>query len=113
MATPDAVVEHRPSVCTACQATLDGAPVVGRERRQVQEVPPVRLRVTEHQALRVRCPSCQAVSVGAFPSEAPSRAQDGPQLRALAVYLVEEQLVPLGRVTEAEEAERRTMALGE
>jgi transposase len=101
VATPDAVVEHRPAVCTACRAELDdedGAAVVGRERRQVQELPPVRLWVTEHQALRVRCPRCQAVSVGAFPAEAPSRAQYGPQLRALAVYLVEEQLVPLGRV---------------
>jgi transposase len=98
VATPDAVVEHRPRVCAACQAELDGAAVVGRERRQVQEVPPVRLRVTEHQALRLRCPRCQQVSIGAFPEEVPSRAQYGPQLRALAVYLVEEQLVPLGRV---------------
>jgi len=98
VATPDAVVEHQPAVCTACQAELDGAVVVGRERRQVQEMPPVRLLVTEHQALRLRCPRCQAVSVGAFPAETPSRAQYGPQLRALAVYLVEEQLVPLGRV---------------
>src|SRR6202142_2190507 len=49
VATPDAVVEHRPWVCTACQAALDdddGALVVGRERRQVQELPPVRLLVT-------------------------------------------------------------------
>src|SRR5450755_100135 len=40
VATPDAVVEHRPAVCAACQAELDGADgaaVVGRERRQVQE----------------------------------------------------------------------------
>ncbi len=79
VATPDAVVEHRPAVCSACQAELDGAPVVGRERRQVQELPAVRLRVSEHRALRVRCPRCQAVSVGAFPTEAPSRAQYGPQ----------------------------------
>src|SRR5258707_9940520 len=98
VAVPDAVEEHRPAVCTACQAELDEAPAVGRERRQVQEVPPVRLLVTEHQALHVRCPRCQRVSVGAFPAETPSRAQYGPQLRALAVYLVEEQLVPLGRV---------------
>jgi transposase len=64
----------------------------------VHELPAVRLRVTEYQALHVRCPSCQAVRVGSFPAEAPSRAQYGPQLRALAVYLVEEQLIPLGRV---------------
>jgi transposase len=46
----------------------------------------------------VRGGACQAVSVGAFPAVAPSRAQYGPQLRALAVYLVEDQLLPLGRV---------------
>jgi transposase len=99
VATPDAVVEHRPAVCPHCQTPLEAAPVVGRERRQVHELPPVRrLVVTEHQAVHVRCPTCQQVSVGRFPKEAPSRAQYGPQVRALAVYLVEEQLVPLGRV---------------
>ncbi len=72
--------------------------MVLHERRQVQDLPPVRLRVTEHQALHVRCPACQHVTVGAFPPETPSRAQYGPRLRALAVYLVEAQFVPLGRV---------------
>jgi hypothetical protein len=43
----------------------------------------VRLVVTEHQVLHVRCLRCQAVSMGAFPTEAPSRAQYGPRLRAL------------------------------
>jgi transposase len=96
---PDEIVEHRPAICAHCQAGLaDDVSVVLRERRQVQELPAVRLWVREYQALHVRCPQCQAVSVGSFPAEAPSRAQYGPQLRALAVYLVEEQLVPLGRV---------------
>jgi transposase len=84
-AVVDAVVEHRPAVCSQCQTPLGGAPVVGRERRQVQDLPPLRLVVTEHQALRLRCPRCQQVSTGAFPAEAPSRAQYGPRLRALAV----------------------------
>ncbi len=102
-ATPDRVVAHRPTTCSHCQAPLADAPladapVVGRERRQVQDLPPGRLEVTEHQALHVRGPSCQQVRVGAFPAAASSRAQYGPHLRALAVYLVEEQLVPLGRV---------------
>ena len=100
MATPDAVVEHRPAVCAQCQAPLDEAAVVLRERRQVQDLPRVRLAVTEHQALHVRCPACQAVSVGAFPAEAPSRAQYGPRLRAFAVYLLQQQFVPYGRVRE-------------
>jgi transposase len=96
--TPDEVVEQRPAVCAHCQTALAGAPVFLRERRQVHELPAVRLRLTEYQALHVRCPTCARVSVGAFPAEAASRAQYGPHLRALAVYLVEEQFVPLGRV---------------
>ena len=101
VAAPDTMVEHRPVICIGCQAPLDAAaPVVLRERRQVQDLPPLRLQITEHQALHVRCPACQAVSRGAFPPEAPSRAQYGPRLRALAVYLVEQQLVPYARVQE-------------
>ncbi len=91
VATPDAVVEHRPAVCAHCHTPLDEAPVMLRERRQVQDLPRVRLVVTEHQALHVRCPRCQAVSVSAFPAEAP---------RAFAVYLLQQQFVPYGRVRE-------------
>lgn len=98
-AVPDAVVEHRPAVCAGCRRELPHtAEVVLRARRQVQDLPPVRLVVTEHQALRVRCPVCQAVTAEPFPAEVPSRAQYGPRLRALAVYLSQAQFVPLGRV---------------
>jgi transposase len=88
VATPDTVVEHRPSVCARCQAPLDElgeAAVVGHERRQVRELPALRLVVQEHRALHLRCPRCQAITVGPFPREAASRAQYGPRLRALAV----------------------------
>jgi transposase len=99
VAEPDAIVEHRPTVCAACQTSLEDsqAAVVARERRQVQELPLIRLRVTEHQALSIRCPACQQVTAGAFPAEAPSRAQYGPRLRSLAVYLVAQQFVPYAR----------------
>jgi transposase len=98
LAGPDAVVEHRPAVCASCQTPLQGGElVVLRERRQVQELPPLRLQVIEQQALHLRCPSCGQGSAGTFPAETPSRAQYGPRLRALAVYLVPAQFVPFGR----------------
>src|SRR5689334_16001641 len=101
VALPDAVVEHRPIACAACQTRLgEDTTVVLRERRQVQDLPVVRLQITEHQALHVRCPACAHVSVGVFPAAAPSRAQYGPRLRALAVYLLEQQLIPYARVRE-------------
>jgi transposase len=101
VALPDELVEHRPTVCTTCQTALhEAVPVEGYERRQVRDVPPVRLVVREHRALRVRCPACGQVSRGTFPAEAPSRAQYGPRLRGLAVYLVEQHLIPYARVRE-------------
>jgi transposase len=60
----------------------------------------VRLLIREHRARHVRCPAGRPVSVGSFPAEAPSRAQYGPQVRALAVYLREQQLLPSARVRE-------------
>jgi transposase len=99
VATPGEVVEHRPAVCGQCQTPLADGEVVLYERRQVQELPAVvRLVVSEHRALHVRCLACGHLSVGAFPAEAPSRAQYGSRVRALAVYLVEQQHLPLGRV---------------
>jgi transposase len=59
VATPDRVRGHRPSVCQVCCVPLPSdAPVVLRERRQVYEVPPLRLVVHERHALHLRCPTC-------------------------------------------------------
>jgi transposase len=96
---PDEVVEQRPVVCVKCQAPPGlGAPVVAQERRQVQDLPSVRLPTTEYQSLHLRCPVCAHISVGTFPLQAASRAQYGSRLRAVAVYLLEQQLVPYARV---------------
>jgi transposase len=76
VAVPDEVVEHRPPHCGACHEAWDAeAVVVLRERRQVQEVPPLRLHIHEQHVAHVRCPRCAHVTAGTFPPEAPSRVQ--------------------------------------
>jgi transposase len=96
--TPDEVITHHPTQCPRCQTPLQWVAPHAEERRQVVEVPPVRLQVREHRAAHVRCPGCGSLAVAAFPAEVPSRIQYGPRLRALVVYLVEQQLVPYARV---------------
>ncbi len=64
------------------------------------DLPEVRLVVREHQVEEVCCPACQQVNRGSFPTGVEAPAQYGPQMRALAVYLHEYQLVPLARVSE-------------
>ncbi len=101
VAQPDATQAHVPAVCGQCHQPLDGVPGVVVERRQVQDVPPLRLEVTEHHALAVRCPACHAVTRGVFPDAVRAPAQYGPRVRALAVYLHHYQVVPQERTHEA------------
>ena len=98
---PDTVVPHVPTVCVGCGASLESAPEVGRDRRQVIEIPPPRPEVTEHQAAQKACPLCQVVTVAEFPSEVTQPVQYGPRTKATAVYLQTYQLLPYERTVEA------------
>lgn len=66
----------------------------------MHDVPEIRLLVREHQVEEVCCPACQRLSRGTFPAGVEAPVQYGPQMRALAIYLHEYQLVPLARVSE-------------
>src|SRR5262249_11087362 len=46
---PDVVMTHRPTHCGGCQHPLPDDAPAWSERRQVHELPAVRLAVTEHQ----------------------------------------------------------------
>ncbi len=100
VATPDAVETHRPTQCGTCQQRLPADAPSWIERRQVQELPVVRLHVTEHQILHVRCPACGATTEATAPAGVSAPQQYGPRLRAVATYLVQQQFVPYARVRE-------------
>lgn len=100
VAVPDVQVLHRPAVCSACQCPLEGLAGQVVERRQVQDLPPLNLVVTEHQVVTVCCQECQAVTRGTFPLDVSAPAQYGPHLRALAVYFNQYPLLPEERTCE-------------
>jgi transposase len=62
-------VEHRPRECQHCQAKLgaEGGQVL--ERRQVFELPPLQLEVTEHCSYAQTCRACGLETRGVFPKE--------------------------------------------
>lgn len=99
-AKPDRVEVHSPEACSRCGQSLDAAPVVGVERRQVVDLPKVLFEVTEHQAESRRC-GCGEVSSGTFPENVAAPVQYGPRLVSVAVYFSQYQLVPMERVGEA------------
>jgi transposase len=97
--TPDQVVDHRPSHCEACQRELGTVGQI-KERRQVHELPILRLMVTEHQVEVLTCPMCQHQTVGRFPRGVQAPGHYGPGVQALAVYLSQYQLLPMERIGE-------------
>ena len=100
LASADEVVRHRPLVCCRGPQPLEGVTGTVKERRQIHDLPEVRLLVREHQVEEVGCPRCQQASWGSFPAGVEAPGQSGPNLRALAVYLHQYQLVPLARTCE-------------
>lgn len=97
---PDAVVVHTPSQCKACGQSLEAVTATRRERRQVVDIPPVKVQVIEHQAETKQCPRCGAETTGAFPEAVKAPAQYGPGVATVGVYLNQEQLLPLERTCE-------------
>ena len=99
VADPDVVVHHTPSACTSCGSGLGDAEVVGTERRQVFELPRIRLVVTEHVAERRRC-RCGSTTKATFPRDAIAPACYGPSVRSLAAYLAVHQHLPMDRMAQ-------------
>jgi transposase len=100
-AKPDVVERHEAQVCRHCLTGLTGAMVTGVEKRQVFDLPEPRLTVTEHQGMVYRCARCRGRTTASFPEGVISPAQYGPRVRAAAVYLHVQQLVPEDRAAQA------------
>jgi transposase len=96
---PDRLVPHVPARCAACGEDLSGAEVIGEVVRQVLDVAPVSVSATDHVAERRRC-HCGHETVGSFPPAARAPVCWGPEVRALAVYLMDRQHLPLERTAE-------------
>jgi len=99
-ATPDQTVAHHPGQCDHCGSSLAGVSAVAVARRQVVDLPPLALVVTEHQAATVCCPHCQQPTSAPFPAHVAAPVQYGPQLLGLGVYLRHYQLLPYARIRE-------------
>lgn len=99
-ATADEIVVHPAEICSHCRADLRAIAARTIERRQVVDVPPVRLHITEHQAERKCCPHCQRETRADFPQEVKASIQYGSGIGALAVYLVIHHLLPYQRAAE-------------
>lgn len=97
---PDHTVVHKVERCRHCAYSLSDVVAIAYDKRQVFEIPPQQLEVTEHQAEMKACPKCHQKSVAVFPADVTHRTQYGPRFKAIAVYLLNQQLLPYERTAE-------------
>jgi transposase len=100
VAEPDHLEIHPIGHCPYCQTDLTQIAATGHEKRQVFDIPAVRLEVTEHQAEMKQCPGCRQQVQGVFPSHVTQPTQYGPRLKAQTSYLNVYQFIPLARTEE-------------
>jgi transposase len=97
---PDERLRHEPGPCTGCGADLAQAPEVGMQRRQVFDLPPMTVRVTEHQLVARRC-ACGITTCGTAPQGVTAPVQYGPRITAIILYLYVGQFLSKKRTAQA------------
>jgi len=100
VAQPEHIERHYATKCPYCATDLNDVVSERYEKRQVFDIPPVQITVTEHQAESKQCPHCRRQVRGTFPTNVTRPVQYGPRLKAQAVYLNNYQLIPLARSCE-------------
>ena len=100
VADPDEVERHEPRRCGGCGHDLAGCPEAAVERRQVFELPPMAVRVTEHQLVARRC-GCGATTGAAAPEGVTAPVSYGPRITAVVLYLYVGQFLSKKRAAQA------------
>lgn len=94
---PDEIVTHELYECPVCNKSLKHIEPVTTEKRQVFDIPPTSVLVTEHQAQVKQCPHCHYKSSASFPEGITNFTQYGTRIKAYASYLMNYQLLPFDR----------------
>src|SRR5664280_2270920 len=97
---PDHEFTHEPQACAGCGGDLAGAPVVGVEARQVFDLPPIALEVTQHDLVAREC-SCGTVTKASPPAGVNAPVQYGSRIAGAGVYLFHGQFLSKGRTAAA------------
>ena len=94
---PDHIKKYKVAECAHCQKSLKRQKVERIEKRQVFDLPKVRMEVTEYQVQVKRCSCCGKETRAEFPKEAHQAVQYGTEAKSQMTYLNHEQHIPLKR----------------
>lgn len=97
---PDHIENHKLDNCSHCHNSLQGSKIIEYKKRQVFDIPALKLEVTEHQAEVKKCSHCGTINTANFPEEVTQPVQYGSRIKSFCVYLLHYQLLPSERTVE-------------
>ena len=98
---PDVIKVHPLSNCPCgCGSDLSKEPLLSYENRQVFDLPPQKLIVTEHRVEIKRCPFSGKLVNAPWPTDVNAPVQYGADFLAWLVYLNTQQFIPLARISQ-------------
>lgn len=100
VSNPDITERHEVNQCGNCKKDLSDQSPDSIDRRQVYELPPLKITVTEHKAEVKGCPCCGHLNKADFPTGVDRYVQYGPGVKGLITYLQGYQLLPCERTSE-------------
>ena len=100
VSNPYKVVVHKVGVCGSCGKSLKREKVIEYDKRQVFDIPPIKVEVTEHRVEIKACARCGELSTAIFPEGITHKAQYGDRLKAHAVYIKNYGLLSYERAAE-------------
>ncbi len=96
--SPALIKKHAVLTCPDCRCSLTSSPVIGIKKRQVFDIPPPKLEVTEHQAEVKYCECCNKTITAAFPAGVLAPVQYGEVIRSWSVYYQYQHFIPEDRL---------------
>jgi transposase len=97
---PEKIIHHTVRQCQGCAQDLQFVDVIDYETRQVFDIPPLKIEITEHRAEQKICPDCHCINTANFPEEVKQPVQYGSAIKGLAIYLNQYQFLPYERLQE-------------
>jgi transposase len=98
--TPDTTVTVSLNICPECKGDLSAVAPESVEKRQVFDLPEIKMLITEYLAQRKRCPHCGKLIDAEFPYGVTAPVQYGPGMQGVMTYLNVRQVIPCERVAE-------------
>lgn len=93
---PDLIVLHELNLCSHCNKDLSST-AADIESRQIFDIPPLSIQVTEHRAESKLCPCCGKISRAKFPEGLIQEAQYGSRIKSFLTYINQYHFIPYAR----------------